>query len=363
MDNEFDLYIEEHLKVFKQKQKNKFRNLIATTVAFSLARHQIKDIVVNRIIHPEKITQKLQTCQKKKKKIRCGWMDLPNLNGLFDFLSKHAMTDDIFRKPGRKVRTDDLEDKIDNGLQVNWDQVHVFDAADLLKRYVRCLRSPLIPDESQKCHRQLAIVKSNCGLDDAELRSILQSLFICLPYSNRQVAMKLFILLEHTSHVQSNPESSSALATIFLPCILPCLTPPELRLTTYRDHVRFIIENWSIIAQPPPIIISELRKMCPNCTLICPYYDENEDEVIRQGPLSNIRRRYQRWRNKPKEQFRKKDQFRSTLPRESSSVEIVPKPRRSNSFGGSSRDVAFFAQNRFRNTRNDQKWQSFDLKT
>lgn len=43
------------------------------------------------------------------------------------------MTDDIFRKPGRKVRTDALEEKIDHDHEIDWNEIRVFDAADLLK--------------------------------------------------------------------------------------------------------------------------------------------------------------------------------------------------------------------------------------
>ena len=50
------------------------------------------------------------------------------------------MTDDIFRKPGRKCRVDDLEEKIDNDQPVDWGEVRVFDAADLLKVLVLILK-------------------------------------------------------------------------------------------------------------------------------------------------------------------------------------------------------------------------------
>ena len=40
----------------------------------------------------------------------------------------------------------------------------------------------------------------------------------------------------------------------------------------------------------------EIRQMCPNCTLACPYFKRDPNINIRDSPLSNIRRRYRRWR-------------------------------------------------------------------
>lgn len=249
------------------------------------------------------------------------------------------MTDDIFRKPGRKVRTDALEEKIDHDHEIDWNEIRVFDAADLLKRYIRSLRSPLFPAENQKYHRKLGMIASDSGIEHAELITNLQSLFACLPNCNRQLTMKLFLLLQHTASVQHNPESSIALATIFLPCLLPSLTPEELRLHSYQTHLKFIIDNWSIISKPPPLIMQELETMCPNCTLVCPYY-KPDVRTLCDSPISNIRRRYRRWRRKTQstsDEFHE-FQYRSTLPRDASS-DMQHLSRRSNSFGGSSSTV------------------------
>lgn len=330
--SEFEKYLEEHLQIFRQKQKSTFRTHVGKSLTCST---KMKDVSIARIIQTDKINQKLLINRPKKKKIRCYWMDLPNLNTLFDFLFEHAMTDDIFRKPGRKIRTDDLEEKIDNDHPIDWSEVRVFDAADLLKRYFRSLKTPLIPEENQKYHRQLAVIMSDHGLDEEDFILNLQALFVCLPHWNRQMAIKLFLLLKHTVSVQSNPEASKALATIFLPCLLPILTPPELRLDTYQSHVKFIIDNWNIISNPPPLVVQELHQMCPNCSLICPYYKRDTNANIRDSPLSNIRRRYRRWRKKPQHTIDHEYQYRSTLPREPG-LEKQACFRRSNSFGGSS---------------------------
>jgi len=327
-----DIDLEEHLRAFKLKQSTKFRNIVLNSIRFSLARYNIKHVSLNHIIQYPKNIAKQQTSSKKKKKIRDSCLDLPNLHPLFDFLSKHASENEIFRKPGQKGRTANLESKIDNGDEIEWEEVNVLDAADLLKRYVRCLRNPLVPEESQKYHKGLAIANGNGGMEGDEFVNALQMIFICLPHENRQLLIKLFVLLEHAIQVQTNPESAAGLATIFLPCIFPSFTPPELRLAVYQNHLKFIIQNWSTIRNPPQIILQELRRLCPDCTLSCPFYEPKE-KLNHLGPLSNIRRRYQRWRNKPT----RKKQFRSTLPRDTSSPrEIASQGRRSNSFAGPS---------------------------
>jgi len=48
-----------------------------------------------------------------------------------------------------------------------------------IQRYLRSLKTPLIPEENQKYHRQLAIITSNYGIDEDELILNLQSLFVC----------------------------------------------------------------------------------------------------------------------------------------------------------------------------------------
>jgi hypothetical protein len=48
-------------------------------------------------------------------------------------LFKNAAVKDLYRKPGRKSRTDDLETKINRNLSICWEEINPLDAADLLK--------------------------------------------------------------------------------------------------------------------------------------------------------------------------------------------------------------------------------------
>lgn len=304
MTEDIEPFIEEHLAVYRVKHKNKFRNLISTQLGHQINNHRLKaDAVI--IARPRKSREKLQISSKIKGK--STWNDLPPLNDLFEFLSENAFVPELYRKPGRRQRTVELEDKIRRGSPIDWPQINALDAADTLKRLIRVLKYPLLPLGIQEILKQTANLAENLAISQDDAISLLRSLFLCIPSNSRILSARLFRLLLLTSQSSANPEAATALATIFLPCLLTSLSPPELRLSTYRDLIKFVIENYEQIYQIPKWLKPELQQMCPNCTDTCPLYRTSE--------LHGVRRLF-RWRSKsPRRLKEKNSNISATLPR------------------------------------------------
>uniref|UniRef100_A0A672FN02 Rho-GAP domain-containing protein n=1 Tax=Salarias fasciatus TaxID=181472 RepID=A0A672FN02_SALFA len=150
------------------------------------------------------------------------------------FLLERAGTVGLFRKSGSLPRIKALRDKL-NGGEGCLATALPYDVATVVKQFCRELPQPLFPTE---LHASLLEAQALPGLQDRT--SALQLLSCLLPARNASCLCYLFDFLNKVSQRSAeNLMTSSNLATIFAPCLLP--PPNETEMSETRLELRVLI--------------------------------------------------------------------------------------------------------------------------
>ncbi|XP_077566870.1 inactive Rho GTPase-activating protein 11B-like isoform X2 [Stigmatopora nigra] len=181
------------------------------------------------------------------------------------FLLERAGTVGLFRKPGSLPRIKALRAKLNRG-EASLATAFAYDVATLIKQFCRELPEPLIPTELHA-----AILKAQT-LDTLEDKtSALQLLSCLLPARNASCLHYLFdFLCKVTQRCEENLMTSSNLATVFAPCLLPPPNKAELSEGRFelRIHVlRTFIEKPHLFGVIPKAIMDSMDFLV-NCNLV-----------------------------------------------------------------------------------------------
>ncbi|KAI7894623.1 Rho GTPase activation protein [Mucor mucedo] len=126
-------------------------------------------------------------------------------------------TEGIFRLSGATSEVILLEDKInmsspDERKQINADEFDIHTLTSLVKKYLRELPEPVIPNEFHEKFQDIDLLRKRQGLDK------LSSVIVKLPYQNRQLLHAILVMASKIQqHVQLNMMCPEALATVFAP--------------------------------------------------------------------------------------------------------------------------------------------------
>ncbi|XP_054618560.1 rho GTPase-activating protein 11A-like [Dunckerocampus dactyliophorus] len=150
------------------------------------------------------------------------------------FLLERVGTVGIFRKPGSLPRIKALRAKLNSG-EACLPTAAPYDVATLIKQFARELPEPLFPSEIQE-----AMLKAQMLASLQDRTSALQMLSCLLPARNTSCLHYLFNFLAGVSHrCEDNLMTSSNLATVFAPCLLP---PPNMEeLSEGRFELRILV--------------------------------------------------------------------------------------------------------------------------
>nr|XP_057913854.1 inactive Rho GTPase-activating protein 11B-like [Doryrhamphus excisus] len=150
------------------------------------------------------------------------------------FLLERAGTVGIFRKPGSLPRIKTLRAKLNRG-EACLSTAIPYDVATLIKQFSRELPEPLFPSAIQE-----AMLKAQMLPSLQDRTSALQMLSCLLPARNSSCLHYLFEFLARVSHrCEENLMTSSNLATVFAPCLLP---PPNMdEMSEGRFELRILI--------------------------------------------------------------------------------------------------------------------------
>uniref|UniRef100_A0A3B3X7Q2 Rho-GAP domain-containing protein n=1 Tax=Poecilia mexicana TaxID=48701 RepID=A0A3B3X7Q2_9TELE len=147
----------------------------------------------------------------------------------------------LFRKPGSLPRVKILREKLNRGDDA-LSTASPYDTATLVKQFCRELPELLFPSELHA-----ALLKAQALPDLQDKMAALQLLSCLLPAKNSSCLQYLFDFLHKVSQrCSDNLMTSSNLATVFVPCLLP---PPnktemseerlELRVLVLRTFIEF----------------------------------------------------------------------------------------------------------------------------
>lgn len=184
---------------------------------------------------------------------------------LMDRIIQCNSNHEVFRKAGSKARQKKLVQKIEDDIEIDWNDVDPSDAVSILKTYIAELRTPLVCIEWEKTFQTLA--ESDCST--AEKTSILQALFLCLSRPNGKLFSKLMHLLNDTFFKSKTESCLESLATIVWPHILREVSLEieinrsslnRIRRDLSISLLKFIIENWNQINCPNEQIVAIIRK-------------------------------------------------------------------------------------------------------
>uniref|UniRef100_A0A3Q3H362 Rho GTPase activating protein 11B n=1 Tax=Kryptolebias marmoratus TaxID=37003 RepID=A0A3Q3H362_KRYMA len=150
------------------------------------------------------------------------------------FLLERAGTVGLFRKPGSLPRIKNLRAKLNDGERCP-STAFPYDVATLIKQFCRELPEPLFPS---KLHA--ALLKAQ-GLSDLQDRmAALQLLSCLLPARNSSCLYYLFdFLCKVSKRCADNLMTSSNLATVFAPCLLP--PPNKAEMSEGRLKLRVLV--------------------------------------------------------------------------------------------------------------------------
>ncbi|XP_019726281.1 rho GTPase-activating protein 11B-like isoform X2 [Hippocampus comes] len=150
------------------------------------------------------------------------------------FLLERAGTVGLFRKPGSLPRIKSLRAKLNRG-EACLSTAFAYDVATLIKQFCRELPEPLIPAEIPA-----ALLKAQT-LDSLQDRiSALQLLSCLLPARNSSCLHYLLDFLSKvTQRCEENLMTSSNLATVFAPCLLP--PPNKQEMSEGRFELRILV--------------------------------------------------------------------------------------------------------------------------
>ncbi|CAK6962812.1 rho GTPase-activating protein 11A-like isoform X3 [Scomber scombrus] len=173
------------------------------------------------------------------------------------FLLERAGTLGLFRKPGSLPRIKTLRAKLNCG-DGCLPTAHPNDVATLIKQFCRELPDPLFPSELHA-----ALLKAQALPNPQDRTSALQLLSCLLPARNSSCLHYLFDFLNKVSlRCTENLMTSSNLATVFVPCLLP---PPnkaemsEQRLELRVLVLRSFIENPHLFGVIPKAVMDSME--------------------------------------------------------------------------------------------------------
>ncbi|CAB1413970.1 unnamed protein product [Pleuronectes platessa] len=173
------------------------------------------------------------------------------------FLLERAGTVGLFRKPGSLPRIKALRAKLNRAEDCVASAVP-YDVATLVKQFCRELPEPLFPPE---LHAALLKAQSLCEVQDRT--SALQLLSCLLPARNSSCLHYLLNFLSGVSKRSSeNLMTSSNLATVFVPCLMP---PPnktemsESRLELRVLVLRTFIDNPQLFGVIPKAVMDSME--------------------------------------------------------------------------------------------------------
>uniref|UniRef100_A0A3Q3WY07 Rho-GAP domain-containing protein n=1 Tax=Mola mola TaxID=94237 RepID=A0A3Q3WY07_MOLML len=174
------------------------------------------------------------------------------------FLLERAGTVGLFRKPGSLPRIKTLRTKLNSG-EGSLSTALSYDVATLIKQFCRELPEPLFPSELHE-----ALLKAQALSNTEDRTSALQLLSCLLPARNSSCLHYLFSFLFGVSQrCAENLMTSSNLATVFAPCLLPPPNKAEMsegRLELRVLVLRAFIENPHMFGNKP-IILSPLAAL------------------------------------------------------------------------------------------------------
>nr|XP_019953272.1 PREDICTED: rho GTPase-activating protein 11A [Paralichthys olivaceus] len=169
------------------------------------------------------------------------------------FLLDRAGTVGLFRKPGSLPRIKTLRAKLNRG-EGCLSTALPYDVATLIKQFCRELPEPLFPPELHA-----ALLKAQSLSNAQDRTSALQLLSCLLPARNSSCLHFLFNFLSGVSQrCTENLMTSSNIATVFVPCLLP---PPnktemsESRLELRVLVLRTFIENPHLFGVIPKVVM------------------------------------------------------------------------------------------------------------
>nr|XP_046228438.1 rho GTPase-activating protein 11A-like [Scatophagus argus] len=163
----------------------------------------------------------------------------------------------LFRKPGSLPRIKTLRTKL-NREEGCLSTALPYDVATLIKQFCRELPEPLFPSE---LHAALLKAQALSNLEDRT--SALQLLSCLLPARNSSCLHYLFSFLSKVSQrCSENLMTSSNLATVFVPCLLPPPNKTEMsegRLELRVLVLRTFIENPHLFGVIPKAVMDSME--------------------------------------------------------------------------------------------------------
>ncbi|XP_078146201.1 inactive Rho GTPase-activating protein 11B-like [Centroberyx gerrardi] len=202
-----------------------------------------------RVIHG--IT--IKSCERKKERLFMGGtkifgVPLENLQRRYipefglvpcflvdacSFLLERAGTVGLFRKPGSLPRIKTLRAKLNRG-EGCLSTALPYDVASLIKQFCRELPEPLFPSELHA-----ALLKAQALPAPQDRTSAIQLLSCLLPARNSSCLHYLFNFLSQVSQrCAENLMTSSNLAVVFAPCLLP--PPNKAEMSEARLELRVL---------------------------------------------------------------------------------------------------------------------------
>uniref|UniRef100_A0A3Q2PKM7 Rho-GAP domain-containing protein n=1 Tax=Fundulus heteroclitus TaxID=8078 RepID=A0A3Q2PKM7_FUNHE len=149
-------------------------------------------------------------------------------------LLDRAGTVGLFRKPGSLPRIRVLRAKFNCG-EESLSTAHPHDVATLVKQFCRELPEPLFPPELHE-----ALLKAQALSDVQDRMAALQLLSCLLPARSSSCLHYLFDFLHKVSQrCSDNLMTSSNLATVFVPCLLP--PPNKSEMSEARLELRVLV--------------------------------------------------------------------------------------------------------------------------
>ncbi|XP_037606369.1 rho GTPase-activating protein 11B-like [Sebastes umbrosus] len=150
------------------------------------------------------------------------------------FLLERAGTVGLFRKPGSLPRIKTIRAKLNRG-EGCLSAALPYDVATLIKQFCRELPEPLLPSELHA-----ALLKAQSLSEPQDRTSALQLLSCLLPARNSSCLHYLFdFLYKISQRCSENLMTSSNLATVFAPCLLP--PPNKTEMSEGRLKLRVLV--------------------------------------------------------------------------------------------------------------------------
>ncbi|XP_074541910.1 inactive Rho GTPase-activating protein 11B-like [Halichoeres trimaculatus] len=172
------------------------------------------------------------------------------------FLLERAGTVGLFRKPGSLPRIKILRAKLNRG-EGTLSTALPYDVGTLIKQFCRELLEPLFPSELHA-----ALLRAQALSNPKDRTSALQLLSCLLPARNSSCLHYLFDFLHKVSkRCSENLMTSSNIATVFAPCLLPPPNKAEMsegRLELRVLVLRTFIENPHLFGVIPKTVLDSM---------------------------------------------------------------------------------------------------------